>query len=134
MKTDPFVKSTQGTDHQGTLEIAIQYLIVTERLKVSINQLNGMHSPEQKNWKFYVEIDFMLNEKINAKSTRSKSVLEQVTFDEDVYFKNIELDSAHLICLRFRVLKKERRFILTRTTCDDLDILGKVELSLPVLC
>jgi hypothetical protein len=135
IKTDIFSASTQVEDiHIGQINISIQYLIITKRLKITIESLNMID--DQYAGKLFVNVSFEQKGN-NRKGKETKPIRggkRCIMFNQEIFFGNVDIENVHLHCLRFKVFRKPE-FFLKKNKCvgecflylDDCDVVGKVK-------
>lgn len=121
------------------LRLSIQQLIVTNRLKVTVNCVEDMLYLENASTGLKVFVKACIMPQNNERQKRTKKVegSSTVYFKEDIYFDNISIDETHLVCLRLQVYQKKPWFARKMYRCvgetfvwlDDLDVVGKVDVS-----
>lgn len=138
LKTNVYEKSIKGhTDSRvGVIDISVQYLTVTERLKITINNVNNLQKTK-KAADFVVNVSILGSEKQREKETKVCRGNTDVSFNSDIYFNKISMEEVHLICLTFKVKRMSKLFISKRSKCvgecfvylDNYDVIGKVHVS-----
>lgn len=121
------------------LRLSIQQLLVTNRLKITVNCVEDMRYLENgsTDLKTFVKACIMPRNKERQKRTKKVEGSSTVYFKEDIYFDNISIEETHLVCLRLQVYQKKPWFARKMYRCvgetfvwlDDLDVVGKVDVS-----
>ncbi|KAL4226624.1 hypothetical protein ACF0H5_014607 [Mactra antiquata] len=123
---------------QPVIEFSIQYLIITKRLKISMTKLKDINlfSSDHKSQSYFIAVTLSKKKRKCTKSFQSVNE-EPVVLDNDIYFKNLDLMTAHLSHIRISVYRRKWPFsLLRRPMCsctvelENIDIVGNVRLSM----
>lgn len=130
----------------GNLNLAIQFLIISKRLKITIQSLENAVDTVSKNTdntkkckqkqSYIIKVCVVPRNGKKQKCVKSTKGRETIEFNQDIYLKNVTFENVHLLTLRFQLYRKLSRNILKRHVCvaettvclDDLDVIGRVEL------
>lgn len=144
-KTETKQEQLEGDSNRtvfGNLNISIQFLIITKRLKVTIHSLENIENwsskdNENTNVSYFVKMCIVPRTVRKQKRVKPAKGSSTVKFDEDIYLKGITFENVHLLTLRFRLFRGVTKYhILKRYSCvaettvclDDLDVIGRVKL------
>lgn len=143
-----FLKRVESSNQQtfGNLNISIQFLIISKRLKVTVKSVEPCKDfvedcNNRLKHTFFVKVSYVPTNGGKQKRTKSASGRDLVEFDEDVYLKNVTFENVHLLTVRFQLYQKTSRLCFKRYTCvaesrvclDNLDVIGRVTLHTPML-
>ena len=122
----------------GTIQISIQYLLMTNRLKVVINSVRGILEEELKQTNYtktYVKVCIMPRKGKTQLKTMKVRSSNEIRFDTELYFKEIDFASVHLLALRFQVWQLSGRIFPHRRCVgetlvwlDEVNVMNNVEL------
>lgn len=119
----------------GTINIKIQFLIVTERLKITIKNINDIKEGIKLKKGSFVEVTVLPKGKQPCKKTRVSRGTREVDFSQDVFINNVTLEDVHTQSLHFGWFKYESIFSKKKClgeTCvclDDKDVVGCASVS-----
>ncbi|KAL4217804.1 hypothetical protein ACF0H5_022543 [Mactra antiquata] len=114
----------------AALNVKIQFLFVSEALKVSVYNLQDICDDLKLNKETMFEVAVIPEHGRKKKTMISSKKAENVQFNQDIHFKNIKLENVSELCLRFRWYQNEKRWERKRCLGEtfvymkDLDILG----------
>ena len=126
----------------GSLNMSIQFLIISKRLKVSIHSLENLTNPSGNskgkgvNFSYFVKVCLIPRNGSKQKRTKAAKGQGTIDFDKDIYLKHVTFENVHLLTLRFQLYRKTCNNFLNYYACvaettvclDDLDVIGKVKL------
>ena len=130
----------------GNLNISVQFLIMSKKLKVSVNSVDDLHEVQtcesedrQKN-SYYIKVSSSPNNRRKQKRTKPCSGIDSVNIDQLIYLNNVTFETVHDMNLRFELYKRTSRFGLRRykfvaetsVSLEDVDVVGRVKLTKPL--
>lgn len=109
-----FPKRT-GMQDAGIIELRIQFLIMTERLKVTIVKAENLISSNSNSLTTFAQVSLMPG-KMQKQSTKCVKNSNNPEFtDEQFFFTGINLEDMHLMTLRVQIMR--RKFLLKVPKC-----------------
>ena len=136
-RNDSICTWPDGCRNAGVIEMKIQYLIITERLKVTLIRAKNLLHPVSHSGSPSIFTQLCLVPgKIQKKKSEYVAMSNNPEFKGEIfYFKGIILEDMHKMTLRVRV--KQERHRLKRSQClgqvyitlDDKDLVGETCLA-----
>jgi hypothetical protein len=119
-------------NYVGEIKISIQYLLVTERLKVTVQNVSALK--QVGNCNIFVSVS-LISQSGKSKRTKTKKHRDIINFDCDIFFKNTAADSVKYLYIK--VYRKSALFSTRKNTClgectvnlDKLDLISKASIS-----
>lgn len=113
------LKAKSVTNKAGNICASLQFLIITGRLKVSIHSVDILTNDGSSKdlYPYYVKVSLncsLPKIKRQRKCTKTVTGSQRVSFDQDIFFKNITFENVHSMTVKFQLFVRKSRFGLRR--------------------
>ena len=136
LKSRPKLSKRTGLYDAGVIELTLQYLIITERLKVTILHvcdLVNFSSSFSSN--MFVQVSLMPCKMQKQTSKSVKSSMNPDFSNVTFYFSGISLSDMHLMTVRVQIMQRKRLFQFPKciaemyVALDNIDLVGETVLK-----
>lgn len=128
----------------GYLNVSLQFLIMSKRLKISIESVDNIRNDKENSRPkaYFIKVSFVNLPKYVGKTKQTKiyTGLNALAIEEQIYVKHVTLESAHEMTVEFKMYRRKSRCGLrryenvgeTRISLENLDVVGSVNLCKPL--
>lgn len=102
------IQSNADFFYAPSIEFRFQYLVITERLKVTVvkaSNILGRESKRLSDISTYVEVSLMPG-KIQKQVSKTQRGSDNPNFESTMFFKGLSLDEMHQMCVRIKLMVK----------------------------